>query len=131
MTTAIVEESLMTCRLCGKQLPLFDGKGQHNFCPAIFGGNVINLCIDCKVAMGTTRPDFMLIGQATGAAASVSIGPMMVCPLCTKQLPQFNDEGQHNFCPAIFGGKVVNLCIACKMSAGVKGGSNIVGDSVP
>lgn len=39
-----------------------------------------------------------------------------ICPLCKKELPLFQENSYHNFCPhSLDGGKIVDVCIICKM----------------
>lgn len=38
------------------------------------------------------------------------------CLRCGVELPEFDEKGQHNFCPASTPeGKIISLCMACKM----------------
>jgi hypothetical protein len=38
-----------------------------------------------------------------------------VCPRCSISLPIMDEKGQHNFCPTIAGGKVISVCMKCKL----------------
>ena len=39
-----------TCPRCGKNYPLFNDEGKHNFCPTVGpNGQPKNVCIDCKM----------------------------------------------------------------------------------
>lgn len=41
---------------------------------------------------------------------------VMVCPICQKKLPDFTEEGKHNFCPSSTqDGGIINICMECKM----------------
>lgn len=41
---------MLVCEKCGKQAPMFDGAGKHNFCPANDeDGKLIRVCMDCKM----------------------------------------------------------------------------------
>jgi primosomal protein N' len=41
----------MKCPRCGKELPEYDEKAQHNFCPTCSDGqNVVFICMDCKMS---------------------------------------------------------------------------------
>jgi len=40
----------------------------------------------------------------------------MKCPKCGIELSVFDKDGKHNFCPASTpDGKIINLCMKCKM----------------
>jgi hypothetical protein len=40
----------------------------------------------------------------------------MHCERCNKSAPIFDENGQHNFCPASTeDGKIIYLCMSCKM----------------
>ncbi|MCX6721235.1 MAG: hypothetical protein NT026_01380 [Candidatus Staskawiczbacteria bacterium] len=44
------------------------------------------------------------------------------CPKCGVELPQFDERGQHNFCPTseFVPGKILNVCMKCKMEEVVR-----------
>lgn len=43
-------EKKIKCPKCGVELPLFNEKGQHNFCPtSIPNERIIDVCIKCKI----------------------------------------------------------------------------------
>lgn len=40
---------------------------------------------------------------------------LRACPDCGKKATTFDKNGNHNFCPASKGDKVVEICMECKM----------------
>lgn len=39
-----------------------------------------------------------------------------ICPKCGIKLPFFTEDGKHNFVPSVDqNGKIINLCMKCKM----------------
>lgn len=42
---------MMKCSKCGVELPVFNGKGQHNFCPSseAVKGRIVEICMKCKM----------------------------------------------------------------------------------
>lgn len=42
---------------------------------------------------------------------------LKTCPKCKVKIPVYNEEGKHNFCPSseFEQGKIVDLCMKCKM----------------
>ena len=44
------EKTMLVCEKCGKQGPVFNETGQHNFCPtSAVGGDIITVCMECKI----------------------------------------------------------------------------------
>lgn len=48
------EEKMQECPLCRKSMTImtpkrWHKKRRHNFCPAIINGQIVNLCMDCKM----------------------------------------------------------------------------------
>ena len=45
------EELDMKCPKCGIRLPIFNEKGQYNFCPtsSICKNKIVEICIKCKI----------------------------------------------------------------------------------
>lgn len=41
----------MKCPKCGVELPVFNEKGQHNFCPSstVIKGKIVDICMKCKM----------------------------------------------------------------------------------
>jgi hypothetical protein len=45
-----VSDFKIKCQKCEVELPIFNEKGQHNFCPASTpDGGIVNLCMKCKM----------------------------------------------------------------------------------
>jgi hypothetical protein len=43
------------------------------------------------------------------------------CQKCGVEFSPFNEKGKHNFCPlSLPNGKIINVCIKCKMEEIVK-----------
>lgn len=40
---------------------------------------------------------------------------MKICDRCGHKAPEFNEQGGHNFCPASEEGKIIILCMKCKV----------------
>lgn len=40
---------IISCEICGTCLPVLNDDSKHNFCPAILDGEIINVCIKCKM----------------------------------------------------------------------------------
>ena len=50
MAKGIKNEYKMKCKKCGAELPIFNEKGQHNFCPlSLPNGKIIDVCMKCKM----------------------------------------------------------------------------------
>jgi hypothetical protein len=49
------------------------------------------------------------------------------CPKCGRELLQFNEAGQHNFCPTskFAPGKIVHVCMKCKIEEVVDKWKNV------
>jgi hypothetical protein len=51
------DESVQLCPACGRRLPILDKDGGHNFHPAMGkGGEIIQVCIECKTKKIKERP---------------------------------------------------------------------------
>jgi len=40
---------------------------------------------------------------------------MQECPVCKGRFPIMTEDGKHNFCPASDGGKIIHICMGCKV----------------
>ncbi len=49
------QEHMKKCPGCRKELPLYNKKGNHNFCPTSIGKGIIEICMDCKMIGITDR----------------------------------------------------------------------------
>lgn len=88
MSTVIASHNI-ACPVCGKQLPVLDQFGKHNFSPHFFieERKILNICISCKVAR--IRPAAQETGWGSGKRVlTLCNNPECIMP-ATATRPEF------------------------------------------